>query len=78
MGVPTTEWVYFAYLENKYAAKGIPYDEEDDARTREDFDAWLESHRQSVIDEVEDHLVKRDQFTERTLSVIDELRRTNG
>lgn len=43
MTVPTTEWVYFAYLENKYAAKGIPYDEEDDAKTRADFDAWLNS-----------------------------------
>lgn len=40
----------------------------------EDFDRWLARYRESVIDEVEDHLVRRDQFTERTLDVIDELR----
>lgn len=38
------------------------------------FDRWLARYRESVIDEVEDHLVRRDQFTERTLDVIDELR----
>lgn len=40
----------------------------------EQFDEWLADYRESVIDEVEDHLVRRDQFTERTLTVIDELR----
>lgn len=40
----------------------------------EQFDQWLAEYRESVIDEVEDHLVRRDQFTERTLIVIDELR----
>ncbi len=41
----------------------------------EEFDRWLAQYRESVIDEVEDHLVLRDQFTERTLTVIDELRK---
>lgn len=39
-----------------------------------EFCRWLARYRESVIDEVEDHLVRRDQFTEQTLDVIDELR----
>lgn len=39
-----------------------------------EFHRWLAEYRKSVIDEVEDHLVRRDQFTERTLNVIGDLR----
>lgn len=38
---PTTETVYFAYLENKFAAKGIPYDDREDRVTRAEFDRWF-------------------------------------
>lgn len=46
----------------------------DGSKCGAEFDRWLARYRESVIDEVEDHLVRRDQFTERTLDVIDELR----
>lgn len=68
--IPTTDQV-----REKYAFQVLTTS---DSSTREanraEFNRWLSEYRESVIDEVEDHLVRRDQFTERTLTVIDELR----
>lgn len=42
---PTTEWVRFAYSENKWAARTVTPTTEQERKTDEEFDRWLERVR---------------------------------
>lgn len=66
---PTTDQIRAAWVQKRWDHLKMLRGE-----SIEEFNGWLARYRESVIDEVEDHLVRRDQFTERTLDVIDELR----
>lgn len=70
--IPTTEEAIEIWA-MPIPKESSPYYEE----AVEQFYRWQAKYRESVINEVEDHLVRRDQFTERTLTVIDELREKN-